>query len=101
MAYRLDTLDGMGSLLASSPESIQDEDNGKAEMARESDTSLLSACVRKTDRQIDMAIIYSLRLAITGWICFTSDLHQKSFSTTVLRAAFIIEITVRSCKGLR
>lgn len=36
MEYRLDTLDGMGSVLASSPESIQDKNNGKAEMARRS-----------------------------------------------------------------
>jgi len=33
MAYRLDTLDGMGSVLASSAESTQDKNIGKAEMA--------------------------------------------------------------------
>ena len=36
MAYELDDLDGMGSILASPPESIQNKNNGKAEMARES-----------------------------------------------------------------
>jgi hypothetical protein len=41
LAYRLDTLDSMGSVLAPTPESIQDKNNGKAEMARESDTSLI------------------------------------------------------------
>lgn len=41
LAYQLDTLDGMGSVLASSSESIKDENNGKAEMARESHTNLL------------------------------------------------------------
>ena len=41
MAYELDDLDGMGSILASPPESIQDKNNGKAEMARELQTNLL------------------------------------------------------------
>lgn len=36
MAYDINTLGGMGSVLASasSPESVKDEDNGKAKMAR-------------------------------------------------------------------
>ena len=41
LACKLDTLDGMGSVLASPPESIQDKNNGKAEMARELQTNLL------------------------------------------------------------
>ena len=36
LACKLDTLDGMGSVLASPPESVQNKNNGKAEMARES-----------------------------------------------------------------
>jgi hypothetical protein len=52
--------------------------------------------VGNSDIQIDMAIIYLLRLAVTGWITFTPALSEMaSLSTTVLRAALIIEITVR------
>ena len=48
-----------------------------------------------------MAIIYFLRLAVTGWISFNPALSEMaSLSTTVLRAAFIIEITVRPYKSV-
>jgi hypothetical protein len=65
MAYQLDTLDGLGSVLASSPESIKNENIGEAEMARESNPNLLG-CADLTGRSIWLSSTYSDWLSLDG-----------------------------------